>query len=306
MTETAAVHAEGPPGESPTPSPGNPGPHPSPRRPSLQLPAHSTDSHCHVFGPNDVFPYSPDRRFTPVDAPREEVTARQQFLGFERAVIVQSSCHGTDHRALLDALAADPAHRRGVAILGPDLSAEDLQIFDDAGVCGARLHFMPHLGAEPDPADQRNALATIAELGWHTELHVHGAGIVERAAMIAAIPGPVVIDHMARINLEEGLEGPSVSSLLSLLERGNVWVKVSGADRLSLTGPPYADAVALGTLLVERFPERMLWGTDYPHTNIVGDAPDDGLLVDLIGEMAPTESARQRLLVDNPAELFGF
>ncbi|MCW2759444.1 MAG: putative metal-dependent hydrolase, TIM-barrel fold [Nocardioidaceae bacterium] len=302
MTDTAPSPA----GSAHAPSVGNPGPHPHPRRPQVVLPALSTDSHCHVFGPHDVFPYAPERTFTPVDAPVAEVSARQRFLGLERAVIVQSSCHGTDHRALVDALEADPANRRGVAILGADLTVPDLEQLASAGVCGARLHFLPHLGAAPEPADQRAVLGTIADLGWHTEIHVQGIGITDRAAMIAAVPGPVVIDHMARVDLREGLDGPSVRALLGLLDGGNVWVKVSGADRVSLTGPPYADAAALGALLVRHFPERVVWGTDYPHTNISGDAPDDGLLVDLIGEMAPTETLREQLLVTNPAVLFGF
>ncbi|MBZ5739530.1 amidohydrolase family protein [Nocardioides mangrovi] len=288
------------------PSPGNPGPHPSPRRPHLVLPPGSTDSHCHVFGPHEVFPYSPDRTFTPVDAPRQQVAELQTFLGLERAVIVQSSCHGTDHSALLDALRADPERRRGVAILGPEVTAAELEELDRSGVCGARLHFMPHLGDDPLPDEQQSVLAAVADLGWHAEIHVQGSGIVDQESMISAVPGPVVIDHMARVDLTEGLDGQPVRSLTNLLERGNVWVKVSGIDRLSRTGPPYADAVALAALLVARFPERVVWGTDYPHTNIEGDAPDDGLLVDLLARIAPTDAALERLMVTNPAELFGF
>jgi 2-pyrone-4,6-dicarboxylate lactonase len=295
-----------PPGQAVAPSPGNPGPHPSPRRPALRLPPGSTDSHCHVFGPHDLFPYAPDRTFTPVDAPRQQVAALQRFLGLERAVIVQSSCHGTDHRALLDALRADPDRRRGVAILGPAVTAAELEELDDAGVCGARLHFMPHLGDDPLPDEQQSVLGVVSDLGWHAEIHVQGAGIVEHEAMISAVPGPVVIDHMARLDLAEGLDGPAVRALTNLLDRGNVWAKVSGVDRLSRTGPPYADAVALAALLVERFPERVVWGTDYPHTNIAGEAPDDGLLVDLLAEIAPTDALLERLMVTNPAELFGF
>ncbi|MFL6118317.1 amidohydrolase family protein [Actinophytocola sp.] len=285
---------------------GNPGPHPNPRRPSLRLPPGATDAHCHVFGPAEVFPYAPGRTFTPVDAPREEVTARQRFLGLERAVVVQSAGHGADHRALLDALRADPANRRGVALLGPELGRTEVQTLHAAGVCGARLHFLPHLGANPEPDHTRMVVDTVVELGWHAEIHVQGTGIVDHAELIAAIPTPVVIDHMARIDLREGLHGPAVGSLLRLLDQGNVWVKISGVDRLSRTGPPYDDAVALGALLVERFPERVVWGTDYPHVNIAGPAPDDGLLVDLIERMAPSETHRERLLVTNPAELFGF
>jgi predicted TIM-barrel fold metal-dependent hydrolase len=253
-----------------------------------------------------MFPYAPDRTFTPVDAPREQVASLQSFLGFERAVIVQSSCHASDHRALLDALRAAPETRRGVALIDAKHTHADLEELAAAGVRGARLHFLPHLGDAPAPMEQRTVLKVIANMGWHAEIHVHGSGIVDQAGVIAAVPGPVVIDHLARVDLREGIDGPAVRSLLSLLDRGNVWLKVSGVDRVSLIGPPYADAVALAALVVEQFPERVLWGTDYPHVNIVGDAPDDGLLVDLIEQIAPTEMLRHRLLVTNPAEFFGF
>jgi 2-pyrone-4,6-dicarboxylate lactonase len=288
------------------PSPGNPRPHTDPRRPALRLPPGSTDSHCHVFGPGSVFPFAPDRKFTPVDVPRQEVAARQEFLGFERAVIVQSSCYGTDHRALLDALRADPVTRRGVALLTSTTTPRELAELDDAGVCGARIHFLSHLGAAPDRSAQQAVLAMVADLGWHAEIHLEGHGVIDHAGMIASIRSKVVIDHMARVDLREGLGSRAVGSLLTLLDTGNVWVKVSGADRVSLQGPPYADAAELGALLVNHAPERVLFGTDYPHPNIVGDAPDDGLLVDLVESMAPSESHRRMLLVDNPAAFFGF
>lgn len=259
-----------------------------------------------MFGPASVFPFAPDRPFTPVQAPHADVAARQRFLGFERAVFVQSTVHGTDHRVLLDALAADPANSRGVALLTENLSRAAIAELDAAGVCGARLNFASHLGANPDPAYLRFVLATVADLGWHLEIHVEGTGVAEHSALIAGITLPVVIDHMARLDLREGADGPSVRALQRLLDRGNVWVKLSGADRVSVTGPPYADAAALARLLVSRFPERVLWGSDYPHVNIDGAAPDDGLLVDLIPDMAPTEALRERLLVTNPAEFFGF
>lgn len=302
MTETTGAA----PGQLFAPSPGNPGPHPRPRKPSLVLPRGATDAHCHVFGPADVYPYATDRSFTPVDAPSDEVSARQRFLGFQRSVIVQSSGYGHDHRALLDALAADPGNRRGVAILRPDTTAAQIQELHAAGIRGARLHFVDHLGPDPAPEDARRVVRTLADAGWHAEIHVQDNGILRHAALIAAIPAPVVIDHMARVDLREGLDSPSVRALLSLLEGGNTWVKLSGVDRLSRTGPPYTDAVALAALLAERFPERVLWGTDYPHVNIVGAAPDDGLLVDLIELIAPTAAAREQLLVTNPAQLFGF
>ncbi|MGH3251347.1 MAG: amidohydrolase family protein, partial [Trebonia sp.] len=274
--------------------------------PALRLPAGATDSHCHVFGPVSVFPFASERPFTPVATSADQVAARQRFLGLQRAVIVQSSAHGPDHRALLDALAADPANRRGVALLSPAMNATAIARLDAAGICGARVHFASHLGAEPGQEYLRFVTQTVADLDWHLEVHVEGQGIIDHSALIAGMRFPVVIDHMARVDLREGLNGAAVRALLDLLDRGNVWVKVSGADRVSRTGPPYADAAALGAVLVSRFPERVLWGTDFPHVNITAEAPDDGLLVDLIEQMAPADALRQRLLVANPAEFFGF
>jgi 2-pyrone-4,6-dicarboxylate lactonase len=288
------------------PSAGNPAPHPDPRRPKLNLPALSCDAHCHVFGPTSLFPYADDRTFTPAEATVQDVVSRQRFLGFERAVIVQSSCYGTDHRGLLNALRGDPDRLRGVAILTPDVSAGAIEELHEAGVRGARLNFLPHLGTSLDPADQEVILAGLADRGWHAEIHVHSHGISEHRDMIASIRTPVVIDHMARLDLASGLDGPDVQSLLRLMDTGNVWVKLSGADRVSIAGAPYDDAVELAALLARHAPERVLWGTDFPHPNIDGVAPDDGLLVDLIGSIAPSERARQLLLVDNPAEFFGF
>lgn len=287
-------------------SDGNPAPHPNPRKPSLVLPPGSVDSHCHVFGPRERFPYAPGRTFTPVDATREQVTALQAHLGFERAVIVQSSCYGSDHRALIDALAAAPGTRRGIALIRSRTPRDELDELAAAGVVGARLHFMSHLGVVPDQHEQSAVLGTIAELGWHVEVHVDGDGVAEHQAMISSVRSPVVIDHMGRVDLREGLSGRSVRAMLELLDTGTVWIKLSGVDRVSLTGPPFADAAALGRLLVQHAPERVLWGTDYPHPNVRGAAPDDGLLVDLIGEMAPTEALREQLLVTNPVGFFGF
>lgn len=290
----------------PRPSPGNPGPHPDPRRPGLALPPGATDAHCHVFGPVDRYPYSPARTFTPVAVPIEEVAARQAFLGLERAVIVQSACYGRDHRALLAALRADPARRRGAALLGPELTDADIAELDAAGVRGARMHIVSHLGRGPSPAERSGFFRRVADLGWHAEIHVEGSGIIEAAELISRAPGTVVIDHMARIDLANGEAQASLDALIRLLDLGHVWVKLSCVDRISREGPPYADAVALAAALVTRFPERVVWGTDFPHVNIVGDAPDDGLLVDLLERIAPNQERRRRLLVTNPEELFGF
>ncbi|MFT4210520.1 MAG: amidohydrolase family protein [Microbacterium sp.] len=291
---------------APLPSPGCPPPHPSPRRPNWVLPANACDTHSHVFGPAAIFPYAADRTFTPVDVPRDEVLARQRFLGFQRSVIIQSSCYGLDHTVLLDALRSDPEHLRGAAIVTGATTTAELDELDRAGVRGARLHFMPHLGEALTPIEQRAVIDAVHARNWHVEIHVQGDGIVEHESRLAALEGRVVIDHLARVDLRQGLDSPAVRSVRRLLDLGHVWLKLSAVDRVSLTGPPYPDAVELARLFAQHAPERVLWGTDFPHPNIEGDAPDDGLLVDLVPQIAPTPAARQLLLVDNPAEVFDF
>jgi predicted TIM-barrel fold metal-dependent hydrolase len=288
------------------PSAGNQPPHPSPRRPSVVLPPDSCDSHCHVFGPGSVFPYAEDRTFTPVDAPRERLRALHDLLGIRRAVVIQSACHGTDHRALLDALAKGGGRVRGVALIDRDTGPAQLRRLHDAGVRGFRCNLLPHLGRPPTGTDIKALVTKVADLGWHTELHVQGNGVHDYERLIRATATPVVIDHLGRVDIREGLDSPAVRSLRRLLDAGHVWVKISGVDRVSRQGPPFADAVALAALLVRQAPERVLWGTDFPHPNIVGDPPDEGLLVDLLAEIVPGRADLERLMVTNPTEFFDF
>jgi 2-pyrone-4,6-dicarboxylate lactonase len=270
------------------------------------LPANSCDSHCHVFGPGAIFPYAADRTFTPVDVPKEDVRALQQYLGLRRAVIVQSACNGSDHTVLLDALAAGDGDLRGVALIDQQTTPKEIERLHVAGVRGFRLNFMPHLRTPPAADEIAAVLSKVAPYGWHAEIHVQGNGVVDYRELIESFSIPVAIDHLGRVDLSEGLDSPPVRTLRELLDSGNVWVKVSGVDRVSRRGPPYADAVALAALLVDHAPERVLWGTDFPHPNIDGDAPDDGLLLDLLADMAPTAGRLERLLVTNPAEFFDF
>jgi 2-pyrone-4,6-dicarboxylate lactonase len=289
-----------------SPSPGCPPPHPSPRKPSLPLPADSCDAHCHVFGPGAVFPYAPDRTFTPVDVPKEDVRTLHDFLGLRRAVIVQSSCNGADHTVLLDALAGSGGRWRGVALIDQRTRPAEIRRLHAAGVRGVRLNFLPHLRVPPSTADLADTWSKVAPLGWHAEIHVQGDGVVEHRSLIESLPMPVVIDHLGRVDIAAGLDSPAVRTLRRLLDTGRVWVKVSGVDRVSRQGPPYDDAVALAALLVRHAPERVLWGTDFPHPNIAGAAPDDGLLVDLLAEIAPPPESLRKLLVDNPTRFFDF
>jgi 2-pyrone-4,6-dicarboxylate lactonase len=283
-----------------------PPPNPHPKKPRLVLPPHACDSHFHVFGPHKTFPYAPDRTFTPADAPKEDLFRLHAFLGFERGVFVQSSCHGRDHAALVDLLAAGNGRYRGVALLTPAMSEAEVDRLDEAGVRGVRLHFhFPHLGAPMPREDMRKVIALAEPYGWHIAMYLGGHGVVDHYEFITSIEAPVVIDHMARIDVGEGLNGKAFSVLRRLLDRGNIWVKLSGADRITKQPYPYADAMPFARALAAHAPERVVWGTDWPHPNHKA-VPNDGDLVDLIADIAPDEKTRQRMLVDNPAKLFGF
>jgi predicted TIM-barrel fold metal-dependent hydrolase len=253
-----------------------------------------------------VFGYAENRTFTPVDVPKEQVAALHEFLGIRRAVVIQSACHGSDHSVLLDALAAGGGRLRGVGLIDEQTTPDELDRLHRAGVRGFRCNFLPHLREPPSEREITNLRASVAHLGWHTEIHVQGDGVSRYEEFIASYAAPVVIDHLGRVDLGQGLDSPAVRSLYRLLDSGHVWVKVSGVDRVSRQGPPYADAVALAARLVEHAPERVLWGTDFPHPNIVGAAPDDGLLVDLLAQIAPRPDHLRRLMVTNPTEFFDF
>ena len=181
--------------------PHNPGPHPHPHRPALALPAGACDAHCHIFGPTNAFPYAPDRTFTPPEAPLTDLQALHGLLGLERAVIVQSAAHGTDHASLEAALAEGAGRYRGVALIRPDTSPAEMARLHEAGVRGARLRFTPHLGKAPSAEEIDTVVRLISPYGWHVALHVAGDGIAEHADLVRSLPLPVVIDHMARVEL---------------------------------------------------------------------------------------------------------
>ena len=274
--------------------------------PKLRLPPGSCDAHCHVFGPAGDFPYAPERTFTPLDAPKEQLRSLHAHLGLTRTVVVQSSCYGHDHRVLLDALAAGSGQVRGVALIGETTSRAEVEELHRAGVRAFRLNFLPHLRSRPTNAEIDAVLERVDGLGWAAQLHVRGEDLPGLTDVVRALPGRVVIDHMGRVDLTAGRDSPAIRTLRTLLDTGDVWVKVSGVDRISLQGPPFTDAVTLAASLVAHAPERVVWGTDYPHVNITGEPPDDGLLVDLLERIAPEPAVLKRLLVTNPTELFDF
>jgi 2-pyrone-4,6-dicarboxylate lactonase len=277
-----------------------------PRSPTFQLPPQSCDSHVHIFGPFDRYPLPDDRSFTPPLAPESALRRWHRRFGFERCVIVQSQGHGHDHRPLLDALRGGAGRYKGVALVRPGDSEETLMQYHEAGVCGARFHFLAHLGGRPDLDTIRSVAARIKPLGWHLAIHVAGNDIAEYAGFIETLDLPVVIDHMARPDISSGPDGDAITALRKLMDTGRVWVKLSGADRLSKTGAPFHDALPIAKSLAAHAPERVVWGSDWPHVNLQGPMPDDGDLTDLITAIVPDESKRRLLLVSNPAELFAF
>ena len=279
--------------------------HPNPKKPDMTLPAGAVDAHCHVFGPAATFPFSPTRTYTPVDAPKEKLAELQAHLGFERAVIVQASCHGTDNAALVDALEWGKGRYRGIAMVKPDVTDEELKRLDAAGVRGSRFNFVKHLGSDAALAAMDTLSKRYGALGWHVVIYFDTEKIHDLAPVIETVPVPVVIDHMGRVDPALGLDQPGMKLLEGLLsKRKDIWVKVSGSERLSHDGPPFADCVAQARHLVETFPDQVLWGTDWPHPNMKKWVPDDGQLVDLVGQIAPTPELLKKLLVDNPMRLY--
>jgi len=268
-------------------------------------PAGSCNAHCHVFGPFDRFPLPEDRSFTPPLAPEAALRRLDDQLGFDRAVLVQSQGHGYDHRAVLDALAVGGGRYRGVALIRAETPADEIVRMDAAGFCGARFNFMPHLGY-PNLDTVRSVIARVRHFGWHVAIHVAGDGMVDLEEFIGSIDAPVVIDHMGRPDLRQGPDGPAIEALCRLLDTARVWVKLSGADRLTQQQAPYTAAVPIARRLATHAPERILWGTDWPHVNLDGPMTNDAALVDLIPQIAPTAALRTRMLVDNPAAFFGF
>jgi 2-pyrone-4,6-dicarboxylate lactonase len=280
--------------------------HPTPSRPRFVVPPGSVDAHCHVFGPGRLFPYAPERKYTPCDAPKQKLWQLRDLLGFERNVIVQATCHGADNRAVVDALASSGGRARGVATVREDVADAELREMDRAGVRGVRFNFVRRLVDTTPPEVLRRIAARVAPLGWHVVLYFEAAELAELYDFIVKLPTPVVIDHMGRPDVTKPIDGPEFGRFLGLLgERPDIWSKVSCPERLSKTGPPgYDDVVPFARRVVESFPAQVLWGTDWPHPNLKGHMPDDGQLVDLIPHIATTRELQQKLLVDNPVRLY--
>jgi len=284
-----------------------------PSTPRFRLPPGAVDAHCHVFGPGAEFPFAPERKYTPCDASKAQLFALRDHLGFARNVIVQATCHGADNRALVDACEASAGRARGVATVRRTITDHELQALHTAGVRGVRFNFVKRL-VDFTPKDELLEIAQrIAPLGWHVVVYFEAADLPELWDFFTALPTTVVVDHMGRPDVRQPVDGPEFARFIRLMrEHPNVWSKVSCPERLSISGPralhgeqaAYQDVVPFARLLVETFPDRVLWGTDWPHPNLKDHMPDDGLLVDFIPHIATTPALQKRLLVDNPMRLY--
>jgi 2-pyrone-4,6-dicarboxylate lactonase len=287
--------------------------HPNPSRPRFQVPSGSVDAHCHVFGPGAQFPFAPERKYTPCDASRQQLFALRDHLGFARNVIVQATCHGADNRAMVDACMASGGRARGVATVRRGVSELELHALHEAGVRGVRFNFVKRL-VDFTPKEELLEIAhRIAPLGWHVVVYFEAVDLPELWDFFTALPTTVVVDHMGRPDTRLPVDGPQFALLEKLMrEHHNVWSKVSCPERLSVTGPralqgeqaAYRDVVPFARRIVETFPDRVLWGTDWPHPNLKDHMPDDGLLVDFIPHIAVTSELQHKLLVDNPMRLY--
>jgi len=284
-----------------------------PSVPRFQLPAGAVDAHCHVFGPGRRFPYAAERKYTPCDASKEQLFALRDHLGFTRNVIVQATCHGTDNRALVDACVNSGGKARGVATVGRGVTDDELQALHGAGIRGVRFNFVKRLVDFTPKEDLVEIAHRIASLGWHIVVYFEAVDLPELWSFFTCLQTTIVVDHMGRPDLSKPVDGDEFELFVRFMhEHPHVWSKVSCPERLSLSGPPalngehdsYRDVVPFARRLVETFPDRVLWGTDWPHPNLKDHMPDDGLLLDFIPHIATTAELQRKLLVDNPMHLY--
>ncbi len=285
--------------------------HPSPSKPGYNPPAGAVDAHCHVFGPGAEFPYAPERKYTPCDASKDQLFALRDHLGFARNVIVQATCHGADNRALVDALQSAGQLARGVATVRESVTDDELQHLHENGVRGVRFNFVKRLVDTRPVAALESVASRIGKLGWHVVMYFEAEDIAELTPIIARLKVPVVIDHMARPDVSQPVDGQAFGEFLDLMQRhSHVWTKVSCPERLTrnpVSGSDeadYADVLPFSRAIVEQFSQRVLWGTDWPHPNMKSHMPDDGHLVDQIPLIAASETLQKQLLVDNPEQLY--
>jgi 2-pyrone-4,6-dicarboxylate lactonase len=284
-----------------------------PSIPKFKLPPGAVDAHCHVFGPGDKFPYAQERKYTPCDASSRQLFALRDRLGFTRNVLVQATCHGVDNRALMDACRASASMARGVASVRRSVSDDELQELHDAGIRAVRFNFVKRLVDFTPKEELEEIAARVAALGWHIVVYFEAQDLTELWDFFANLPTVVVVDHMGTPDVSRSVEGPEFSLFRRFMrDHPNIITKVTCPERLSRTGPPaldgemepYRDVVPFARKLVEEFPDRVIWGTDWPHPNLKNHMPDDGLMVNFIPYIAPTTQLQHKLLVSNPMRLY--
>ncbi len=278
---------------------------PSPSKPKFKLPKGAIDAHCHVFGPGDIFPFAPERKYTPCDASFEQLFALRDFLGFERNVIVQATCHGSDNRALIDAIAKSNGKAVGIATIKKTIKDEELYALNEAGIRGVRFNFVKRL-VDALPYDDLQSIAQrIAKLGWHIVIYFEAEDLKEYFNFFTSLPTIVVVDHMGRPDVSKNAFGKDFDLFVKLMENENFWCKTTCPERLSKTGPDlYEDVIPFAKRIVDNFEDRVIWGTDWPHPNMKSHMPNDGKLVDFIPKIATTKTLQEKLLVKNPMRLY--
>jgi len=283
-----------------------PGPDPAPRAPLFKAPARSCDTHCHVYGPVNRYPYAATRPYTPPEAPFAALRTLHDRIGMERGVIVNAAPHGRDNQVVIDAIAESQGRYRGIGNVDDHMTDRELEALASGGLAGCRFTFISRLGGRPDMTAFDRIVERIRPLGWHVDLYVDDASLEELGPRLEKLTVPYVIDHMGLVEASAGAGQPAFRRLVSLLARDEkCWMKISGPERISRTGAPFHDAVPFAEQLIETAPDRVLWGSDWPHPN-VPVMPNDGDLIDLVPLYAPDEAIRRKLLVDNPARLFKF
>ncbi|MGB1095149.1 MAG: amidohydrolase family protein, partial [Paracoccaceae bacterium] len=273
--------------------------------PAFKAPAGAVDAHCHVFGPSPEFPFAPERKYTPCNAGKEKLFELRDHLGFTRNVIVQATCHGKDNRAMMDACRASGGLARGVASVGADITKEELSDMHEAGVRGVRFNFVKRLVDATPKSVFLEIAAKIQDFGWSTVVYFEAQDLEDLEPFLQELPGTIVIDHMGRPDVKNGVDHIDFKRFISLLENNSsIWSKVTCPERLTVAGPPYDDVVPFYQAIVDRFEDRVLWGTDWPHPNMKSHMPDDGALVDYIPRIARTVQQQEKLLVTNPTRLY--
>jgi predicted TIM-barrel fold metal-dependent hydrolase len=281
-------------------------PDPNTRTPAFKLPPNTCDSHCHIFGPHALYPYAPGRSYTPHDAPLADFVALQAKLGIDRAVIVNATCHGRDNRPVTDAIAQSGGRYLGIANVDENFTDKELETLAEQGIRGCRLNFVRRLGNVPELSVFHRLVERIKPLGWHVDLYFEAQDVPEFVAMLRALPIPYCIDHMGGVRAGTAHDAASFKALVDLLKTDEkCWMKVTGPERITAAGPPYDDVVAFGRTLIEAAPDRVIWGTDWPHPNVKA-MPNDGDLVDVVPRYTDDAALLQGLFVDNPARLYRF